>query len=339
MILDAFAGPGGWSEGLRLLGRSDIGIEWDRAACATRRAAGHLTIRADASTFPLEHLAGSVEGCILSPPCLDFSSAGKRAGVTGASARLIQQVPRWVETLRPEWVACEQVPEVLPYWRLFAKQFRATGYSAWAGILCAADFGVPQERYRAILMAHRGKTVRPPTSTHAEHPEDGLFGSALLPWVSMAEGLSWGYTERPSPTVTGGGTKTGGAEPFGHGERKAMLKVRGTANQHPTERTVDRPAPALAFGHNAAGWEWGDGTVINARQRSLKADAKTTEQVCSGDYSGTEPVRLTIQEALILQSFNPTYPLQGSRTKQFEQCGNAIPPLLARAILGELVKP
>jgi DNA (cytosine-5)-methyltransferase 1 len=47
VILDLFAGPGGWSEGLRELGLADVGIEIDRWACATRAAAGHATIRAD----------------------------------------------------------------------------------------------------------------------------------------------------------------------------------------------------------------------------------------------------------------------------------------------------
>jgi site-specific DNA-cytosine methylase len=46
-IVDVFAGAGGWEEGLKMLGHSALGIEWDEAACATARAAGHERLMAD----------------------------------------------------------------------------------------------------------------------------------------------------------------------------------------------------------------------------------------------------------------------------------------------------
>ena len=93
IILGLFGGPGGWAEALRKLGKSDVGIELDAAACATRRAAGHQVIRADVSTFPVEQLAGKVQGQVDSPPCVFFSAAGTRTtpgrntSVSIASAR------------------------------------------------------------------------------------------------------------------------------------------------------------------------------------------------------------------------------------------------------------
>lgn len=66
-IIDAYAGPRGWSEGLRALGLADIGIEWDRDACLTAVAAGHRTIRADLTYPPPRHLAGRC-AFIASPP-------------------------------------------------------------------------------------------------------------------------------------------------------------------------------------------------------------------------------------------------------------------------------
>jgi DNA (cytosine-5)-methyltransferase 1 len=96
VIVDLFAGPGGWDEGLRLLGRRDVlGIELDAAACETARAAGHERLQADISAvrfdeplpyepwqalFPGLALKDAiVEGLIASPPCQGFSMAGKGA--------------------------------------------------------------------------------------------------------------------------------------------------------------------------------------------------------------------------------------------------------------------
>ena len=65
LVVDPFAGPGGWSWAARQLGIDDVGIELDAAACATRAAAGLKTIRADVAGFPLDRLTRKVWGAPL----------------------------------------------------------------------------------------------------------------------------------------------------------------------------------------------------------------------------------------------------------------------------------
>lgn len=325
MILDLFAGPGGWSEGLRILGMADIGIEWDASACATRAAAGHRTIRADVSAYPTAPFVGKVTGLIASPPCQDFSVAGKGAGRTGDRGRHVDEVIRWADALRPEWIACEEVPPVLPIWEDFATVFRSWGYSAWCGVLNAANYGVPQTRQRAFLIASRVRPALPPEPTHAKAPAPSLFGPELAPWVSMADALGW-------PEVMSGG-------------QWVLRSGQTVAGADLARRPADRPALTVLSRSDLWCWEQPATTVagdprITARchhdEGSQGSNAKSTTQVRAGDYEGTEPVKLTPAEALLLQSFPPGYPVQGTKTKRFEQIGNAVPPLLAAHVVASV---
>jgi DNA (cytosine-5)-methyltransferase 1 len=413
--IDLFAGPGGWSCAAAALGLREAGIELDPWACATRAAAGHLTVRADVASLPVAQMAGRIRGLIGSSPCGTFSAAGKGEGIddmplihqtlddlaAGRDTRkqlaascsdprtpLVVEPLRYALALRPEWIALEQVPAVLPLWRHIARILRSLGYSAWAGILNAADYGVPQTRQRAILIASRVRTAAPPEPTHAKVAEpETLFGPGRERWVSMAEALGWGATDRSVPTVTAGGGNTGGAEPFptrareilaaerdrGAWARRVDVGAGGFAAGY--ERDCDKPSPTIRLqtrswvlrsGQSVAGegraergldepavsitgradlnaWALRNGTQANASVRRLDEPAGTLffghqcndvswvpEEQGSG---GPESVRITVQEAAILQSFPRDYPWQGPKTKKFEQAGNAVPVLLALHVL------
>lgn len=235
LVVVAFCGAGGSSLGVHaaLPDANVVGIDNDADACRTHRAAGFATIQADAATFPLERLGGA-QGLWLSPPCTAFSTAGRQSAVRHMPALLgylrkwrlgdptwggpppvwlVTEPLRWALAIGPEWVACEQVPEVLPLWHALAGRLRGVGYSAWAGVLNAADYGVPQTRRRAILMASRTRQAFPPVPTHARSPQPRLDGTELPAWATMARELErrglchgqlprWCY-ERPATTVQG----------------------------------------------------------------------------------------------------------------------------------------
>lgn len=261
-VVDLFAGPGGWDLAAHELGLDLVGIEWDDAACATRRVVGLKTVQGDvAGLNPTDF--GPINGLIASPPCQAWSMAGKRDGhrdqqhvvacahelALGHDTRdsrggacmdprslLVVEPIRWVRELRPAWVALEQVPPVLGLWTLFAGFLESWNYRTWVGVLSAERYGVPQTRRRAILMASLDGVVAPPEPTHQEfvpgeaaRSEDGLFGT-LEPWVSMAEALGW--------------------------ENGQAGTLRAGTNAKDCERSADEPAPTMRFGERLNTVTW-----------------------------------------------------------------------------------
>ncbi|MFI5864555.1 DNA cytosine methyltransferase [Streptomyces sp. NPDC051546] len=201
-------------------------------------------------------------------------------------------------------VMLEQVPTVLPVWEVMADIMRAEGYSVVTGRMHAEEYGVPQTRARAVLVARRlgeGEAALP-AATHRRYSrttdQDG-GNQDLLPWVSMAQALGWGMTHRPALTVAVG-TAAGGPDPS---------CVGGSGSR------------ATLYGERDAG-RW------IANTRLMDADEMPV-------YRGgrKDMIRVSVADAARLQTFPPGHPFEGSRTKQYEQIGNAMPPELAEAVI------
>lgn len=375
-IVDLFAGPGGADLGIVKAAPSAhvVGIESDNAACATRRAAGLNTVQADVSELDPRSF-GPAAGLWASPPCQTFSAAGKQAGRRDAGrvedhalrcsdgwvgydtedfvdrrTPLVLEPLRWVDALRPSWVVFEQVQPVKPLWDVYGRVFERWGYRVWSGVLNAADYGVPQTRKRAFLTARLDGGPLVPVPTHAKNPDPPLlFGVPRKRWVTIAEALGWGDVDD-------------------------VVWVSGD-QPNKTVRFSDEPAPTVAFGHDAASCRWffvGEGVTGEGRPRRVdQLSAATGTAYCADDrekqwvfsrpsttvvgsfrpdviaspgYRTKSPrqdaagsVRVTVQQAGVLQGFSADYPWAGSRTKQYEQVGNAVPPLMAEKVVETLL--
>jgi DNA (cytosine-5)-methyltransferase 1 len=367
IALDLFAGTG-WGVACKALGIEEHGVEIMPAAIATREANGMTTIfndvwdglDGDVGGNARDHL-NSYELLIASPPCQTFSMAGKGTGRKALDEvlSLIEERaflhphklrefgekhdPRTALVLTPltyiardlpRLVVLEQVPQVLPVWEAYAVVMREWGYSVKTAVLNAEQYGVPQTRKRAILVARWDAEATLPAPTHSLYysRDRARLDDGVLPWVSMAEALDWGMTDRPYMTVAAG-TASGGTDPAflgGSGARKLLVGERDGGRWKP-RWAYERPATTISG--DARVWPPGHKYNNDDIRRLGEEEAKARY----GDRAGSEAIRLTDAEASAIQSYPAGFDWRGNRGDVAQQIGNAVPPLLAEAVLREMI--
>lgn len=338
---DLFAGTG-WGVACQRLGIQEHGWEIMPEARATRALHGMHTAGHDVREVSGHEGDFDIE--IGSPSCKRYSMTGNGAGrralqdvLLGVLRYANGQPMTWAEsvaligdedaalTLEPLRVALdssarylvwEQTPAVMPIWDACAEVLRSRGWSAVTSVLRAEQYGVPQTRRRAVLLARRdGIEASMPAPTHSRYhtmsPE--RLDPGVKPWVSMAEALGWtaGGLETISNYGTSGDPRNRGTrtddQPSSTITSKAD-RVRGAlrnGNQEKAcERSIDRPSGTLFFGQRANWCEW-----------------------------VPEGGKITIEQAATLQTYPNVFTFAGTKGRQFEQVGNAVPPLLAEALL------
>ena len=352
--LDLFAGTGWGVACKRLVNIEEDGVDVMPEVAATRAANGMRTIYRDVwdgLTLTAERhrdLYGSYGLSIASPPCQTFSPAGNGAG-RAALNEVLEAIelhaykdvdalrafgekhdPRTALVLtplayvwrdRPKLVAWEQVTTVLPVWQACAEVMREWGYDVKTEVLNAEQYGVPQTRKRAILVARRGGPVHLPIPTHSRYysANPSKLDRGVKKWVSMAEAFGWG--EFTAEKVMG----------------------KGMVERYGTRPGRDAEAPAFAIRASAGGMEPGGfvlrsnyGTGGDASKRGERTinqpSATLTSKADRMKWDGTR--RLTAAEAAALQTYPAGFTWTG---KTFLQIGNAVPPLMAEAILAALI--
>ncbi len=341
MILDEFAGPGGWDTGLAMIGRDDVvGVEWDGDACLTATRAGHRRVQADVWGYEPDF---DVEVYIGSPPCQAWSLMGDRLGEADRErchqllervargdysldwcewedprSHLVAQPMRRIHQHRPPVVALEEVPGVMSLWKHYRVLLQAWGYSVWCGVLNSADYGVGQVRKRAVLLARLDGPAVPPEPTHARDSRGGLgavdfFMPTREPWRTVGDVM-----------------RDAGIEGWGPGARLVVPRRKGNAGPFP----VDRPAPTIVGNVPSVLL---DPSPHEPERRAVLALDLRYGDVEAGPDRGVEGVRryfayhrdVTPEEVGALQSFPADYPWSGPRSSRYLQVGNAVPPLLA----------
>ncbi len=254
-VLELCAGGGGMALGLEQSGFEPRAlIELDPHACATLRCNRPYwnVVQADISRFDASYWRGTD---LLSAglPCPPFSIAGKQLGAED-DRDMFPPMLRIVKEIRPRAVLIENVRGILterftPFRTRIDAALDELGFDTqWMGFN-AAEFGVPQNRFRAFLIGlRRGETkpLRWPIPMSRTAPTVGEAIGDLMGARGWRRVSAWiKQAHAPAPTIVGGSHKHGGPDlgPTRARREWAELGVDGLAlaNEPPAPNFVGMP--------------------------------------------------------------------------------------------------
>ena len=351
--IDLFCGAGGLSEGFRqagfhVLAGNDVDEAAGKTFAATHPEAAFLpgpiqNYTAQDFLKAARLKPGQLDCLIGGPPCQGFSVYNHQRGMHDERSQLYREYLRIVEGLRPRWLVLENVTGITSAGggaavAAILKNLAELGYAVEHRILKAEEYGVPQERRRIVFIAtNTDAPIRFPEPTH---------GDGRLPLVTVREAIG------DLPPLKNGQDK--GVLGYKHAPKsdyqRLLRENSSEVHNHATARLAKINLERMQ--HIPEGGSWRDVPVHllpKGMQRARRCDhtkrygrlkrdgqASTILTKCDlhwGAYIHPEQDRtLTVREAARFQSFPDWFHFIGSRTEQFVQVGNAVPPLLGRRI-------
>jgi DNA (cytosine-5)-methyltransferase 1 len=340
VAISLFSGAGGLDLGAEQAGyRVAVAVECDRDAAATMeknfpRLASPV-IRADildVATRDIMRAAGlrgrsRPDLLIGGPPCTPFSKSGfwlewKRAGLD-PDASLLQAYTRVLAEARPRAFVLENVYALTynnqasrPAYQRLLREIDDAGYDWRAGVLNAANYGIPQARPRLFVVgAPKGNRLPElPEPTHGGSWERRHSGHPERPHVTAGEALA-GLVTEPEPEEVVRGSF-------------AYLLPGIPPGENYLHYTAERSHPDPVFRWRSRYWSF---------LLKLAPDRPSpTIQAQPGPNVGPfhwENRRLRVGEVKRLFTFPDDFDIVGSRSSAQSQLGNAVPPMLARQVI------
>lgn len=341
-VADLFSGVGGMSEGFRMAGFDiKFAIEFDKEiAAAYKNNHPETEVIADdicnVDVKSLHNKYPSIDVIMGGPPCQGFSQKGKRLNLDDPRNFLFQQFVRFVEEFKPKYFVLENVPNIVTTSNGFFKDqiivaFERIGYEIGYGVLCAADFGVPQDRHRAVFLGQLGRLEvnLPKPNGIRTTIKDAIYD---LPFIASGEGSEESKYDKPPISDYQKYMRRGSESLFNHVATKhnalalrrlAMIPKGAGKEVLPQEERTK----SIYSGTWSRMIEDGISVTITTRY----------DTPSSGRF--THPILdrcITTREAARIQSFPDTFRFYGSKTSQMKQVGNAVPPLLAKAVAEQI---
>lgn len=329
-FIDLFSGAGGFLRGFIEAGFTPLlSVEFWEPAIETHKL-NYPTVpiwTEDIRTISNEKLLnfiGKVDVIIGGPPCQGFSTIGKRL-VKDPRNELVFEFIRFVKVIQPKVFLMENVRGLLSTNNGKIKdsiiaEFSQLGYNVTSQIICAADYGVPQKRFRLFFMGIRKDMERAPSFPEKSCTKDkyATVGDHIMDLVGKENSVPNHVPLNHNEIVTAriacipegqGIPKDGLPEKVSRGSRSDYAENTIKNFSHVYKRLSRHlPSTTMVPGHNAF-------PLHPTQNRSL-----------------------TVREAARLQTFPDDVIFCGSRQNQCIQVGNAVPVLLAKQLANHIKK-
>jgi len=348
-VLDLFCGSGGISEGFKLAGFKIVGgvdVDADSVKTFERNFPGAVAICGDLLEFSEKRIKNEfgdldVDVLVGGPPCQGFSNANRWQGESkDLRNKLFYEYLRFVKVLKPKVVVIENVRGILTKDKGYAKTrilqlVENLGYVVSSEVLNASDYGVPQNRYRAFFVAIRSDIAE------SEFDFSGIRKKEKVT-VKDAIGELYKFEKtRDQIRIT--------TEPKS-AYRKYLRSRRGLVHNHEVKYPAELTQERISYVPQGGNWIDIPVTLFSNQRNNRHSSAfkRLNEKDCSvtidtgnahSNYFHPKYNRIpTVREAARLQSFSDNFEFLGTRSSQYRQVGNAVPPLLAKAIAMQLKK-
>lgn len=336
--IDLFCGCGGLSLGFEHAGYNLLmGVDmWNDALITYQHNhKNNNTLCANLADLQASEVAekinhNRVDIIIGGPPCQGFSIAGKRI-VDDERNSLYKAFVRMVAYFQPKAFLLENVPNILNIGGgivrdAIIKDFSNLGYKVSYKVCLASDYGVPQNRRRAIFVGLR----------------DGASFQFPAPTVNSAVTCREAISDLTDDSIDEGGEYPTPAQ----SEYQKLMR-KGSCGVYNHDITVHNEKTKQIIAMVPDGGNYKDlplelqntrkvhiaWTRLNSNRPSITIDTGHNHHF-HYEYNRVP----TARESARLQSFPDTFVFIGNKTSKLKQIGNAVPPLMAEAIAKQILK-